>query len=197
MSVPPGRWRVPGHIRCLLSHLCRRAGERRSKLASGDRVIHPDKPLVGPNHQNQLDRRISWTGQDNQPFNERTLQEIAKPVQVAGKSGSGQGNRSGVPGSPCNVRNSVRLVDPIWLLPDTVGGRGGETGIRTLGTLSRTHAFQACALNHSAISPASQDHAQGERAPDGPAPHGHAPRAMRPHRTRCPVNTRPDATRKP
>jgi hypothetical protein len=30
---------------------------------------------------------------------------------------------------------------------------GGESGIRTHGTLSRTHAFQACALNHSAISP--------------------------------------------
>ena len=30
---------------------------------------------------------------------------------------------------------------------------GGEGGIRTLGTLSRTHAFQACALNHSATSP--------------------------------------------
>ena len=30
---------------------------------------------------------------------------------------------------------------------------GGESGIRTRGTVSRTHAFQACALNHSAISP--------------------------------------------
>src|ERR1035437_5631848 len=30
---------------------------------------------------------------------------------------------------------------------------GGETGIRTLGTRKSTHAFQACALNHSAISP--------------------------------------------
>jgi hypothetical protein len=30
---------------------------------------------------------------------------------------------------------------------------GGESGIRTHGTLSRTHAFQACALSHSAISP--------------------------------------------
>ena len=30
---------------------------------------------------------------------------------------------------------------------------GGESGIRTHGTLSRTHAFQACALNRSAISP--------------------------------------------
>ena len=33
---------------------------------------------------------------------------------------------------------------------------GGEGGIRTHGTLSRTHAFQACALNHSATSPSSQ-----------------------------------------
>jgi hypothetical protein len=30
---------------------------------------------------------------------------------------------------------------------------GGERGIRTLDTVSRIHAFQACALNHSAISP--------------------------------------------
>ena len=32
-------------------------------------------------------------------------------------------------------------------------GPGGESGIRTHGTVSRTHAFQACALSHSAISP--------------------------------------------
>ena len=30
---------------------------------------------------------------------------------------------------------------------------GGERGIRTLDTLSRIHAFQACAFNHSATSP--------------------------------------------
>ena len=30
---------------------------------------------------------------------------------------------------------------------------GGERGIRTLGTVSRTHAFQACTFNHSVISP--------------------------------------------
>ena len=30
---------------------------------------------------------------------------------------------------------------------------GGGSGIRTHGTLSRTHAFQACALSHSAIPP--------------------------------------------
>ena len=30
---------------------------------------------------------------------------------------------------------------------------GGESGIRTHGTCEGTHTFQACALNHSAISP--------------------------------------------
>ena len=33
------------------------------------------------------------------------------------------------------------------------GGYHGRGGIRTLGTLSRTHTFQACALNHSATRP--------------------------------------------
>ena len=32
-------------------------------------------------------------------------------------------------------------------------GNGGEKGIRTLDTIARIHAFQACAFNHSAISP--------------------------------------------
>ncbi len=31
---------------------------------------------------------------------------------------------------------------------------GGERGIRTLDTVSRIHAFQACAFSRSAISPA-------------------------------------------
>jgi hypothetical protein len=30
---------------------------------------------------------------------------------------------------------------------------GGESGIRTHDTVSRIHAFQACAFSHSAISP--------------------------------------------
>src|SRR3546814_11205587 len=32
-------------------------------------------------------------------------------------------------------------------------GNGGEGGIRTLEAVSRPHAFQACALSHSATSP--------------------------------------------
>lgn len=35
---------------------------------------------------------------------------------------------------------------------------GGQGGIRTHGTLSRTHAFQACALNHSATCPSGNLH---------------------------------------
>jgi hypothetical protein len=33
------------------------------------------------------------------------------------------------------------------------GSTGGERGIRTLDTVSRIHAFQACAFSHSATSP--------------------------------------------
>ena len=40
----------------------------------------------------------------------------------------------------------IRLYDKI---------NGGERGIRTLETVSRLHAFQACAFNHSATSPYS------------------------------------------
>ncbi len=32
---------------------------------------------------------------------------------------------------------------------------GGEDEIRTHGTIARTHAFQACAFNHSATSPSA------------------------------------------
>ncbi len=38
------------------------------------------------------------------------------------------------------------------------GKAGGEKGIRTLGTVSRTHAFQACSFNHSDISPFRINH---------------------------------------
>ena len=38
---------------------------------------------------------------------------------------------------------------------------GGERGIRTLGRVSPTHAFQACAFNHSAISPSLESTTYG------------------------------------
>ena len=34
-----------------------------------------------------------------------------------------------------------------------INNYGGERGIRTLGSIATTHAFQACAFNHSATSP--------------------------------------------
>ena len=44
---------------------------------------------------------------------------------------------------------------------------GGESGIRTHGGCYTTHAFQACALSHSAISPAP-----GPYSSPAPARHG-------------------------
>ena len=44
---------------------------------------------------------------------------------------------------------------PLPRVPETVFANvgGGETGIRTLETVSRLHTFQACAFDHSATSP--------------------------------------------
>ena len=45
------------------------------------------------------------------------------------------------------------------------GASGGERGIRTLETVPRLHTFQACAFDHSAISPAArQEHFRASRA---------------------------------
>src|SRR3989442_101236 len=51
----------------------------------------------------------------------------------------------------------MRGPSPRGLLPRFYGERqgeiGGERGIRTLGRVSPTHAFQACSIDHSDISP--------------------------------------------
>src|SRR3954463_6930703 len=46
---------------------------------------------------------------------------------------------------------TVRLREKPELL--SLSGTGGESGIRTHGRVSPTHAFQACSFNHSDISP--------------------------------------------
>ena len=43
---------------------------------------------------------------------------------------------------------------------------GGERGIRTLGRVSPTHAFQACSFNHSDISPHEWNQQFSGTAPD-------------------------------
>ncbi len=53
-----------------------------------------------------------------------------------------------------DVCQGERIGDFVNVSNMLVHSRGGESGIRTHGTLARTHAFQACALSHSAISPA-------------------------------------------
>ena len=47
----------------------------------------------------------------------------------------------------------IQKVPELYLKPSA---RGGESGIRTHETLTSLHAFQACAFNHSAISPFAQ-----------------------------------------
>ena len=40
-----------------------------------------------------------------------------------------------------------------YLVFCVMGDDGGQTGIRTLETVSRLHTFQACAFDHSATCP--------------------------------------------
>ena len=44
------------------------------------------------------------------------------------------------------------------IINQLTANNGGERGIRTLDTVSPKHAFQACAFNHSAISPPAEGH---------------------------------------
>ena len=55
---------------------------------------------------------------------------------------------------PIKLRHFGRLL--VWprSRDKLCGELGGERGIRTLETVSRLHAFQACAFDHSATSPA-------------------------------------------
>ena len=62
------------------------------------------------------------------------------------------------------ARSSVQKLTALTVVSIKNGGRqqrswvsqyatGGESGIRTHGRVSPTHAFQACSFNHSDISP--------------------------------------------
>jgi hypothetical protein len=50
-------------------------------------------------------------------------------------------------------RESSSLGRTCKILRTSRKGTGGESGIRTHGRVSPTHAFQACSFNHSDISP--------------------------------------------
>ena len=58
--------------------------------------------------------------------------------------------------------------------PAGSGKYGGEGGIRTLETVARLHAFQACAFDHSATSPLRKRRTIAER-PSTSSKLGHAP----------------------
>jgi hypothetical protein len=58
--------------------------------------------------------------------------------------------------------NKIRPKNRCWIMV-----YGGERGIRTLETVSRLHAFQACAFNHSATSPVARTIAGGSHCASG------------------------------
>jgi len=88
----------------------------------------------------------------------RLVAEVS-PI-VSPKFGSGvrvasQADASCEQGNECKPlrRNAVRRVVASSDANGLSGKKNGERGIRTPGTVSRTHAFQACSLSHSDISP--------------------------------------------
>src|SRR5262245_42495245 len=99
------------------------------------------------------------------------------PLVLCAKSGEGfgtaRGERNASRGAPREKRgrdscprgwlvNRSSIRTHVARLRQGYGGQpsaktrakvGGERGIRTLGRVSPTHAFQACSFNHSDISP--------------------------------------------
>ena len=49
--------------------------------------------------------------------------------------------------------NNKKILDQPQAENQFSGDSGGQTGIRTLETVPRLHAFQACAFDHSATCP--------------------------------------------
>src|SRR5262249_33666956 len=63
----------------------------------------------------------------------------------------------------CRSSNHVHLWSHLWRENSKASKKdyisticGGEGGIRTLETVARLHAFQACAFDHSATSPSGK-----------------------------------------
>ena len=55
--------------------------------------------------------------------------------------------------SPKILDRAYATEDPSFIVRSPRKGNGGEGGIRTLGRVSPTHAFQACTFSHSVTSP--------------------------------------------
>ncbi len=79
-------------------------------------------------------------------------EDICSPAWLSVKSDTATGTSAKRLGGKNGGKNSGLLYNTCQT-NQLVEISGGESGIRTHGTLSRTHAFQACALSRSAISP--------------------------------------------
>ena len=80
-------------------------------------------------------------------------------------------------GNECSpIRQKIIKEFKVWTFKNKskLNQKSGEGGIRTLGRGQPTHAFQACALNHSATSPYLKSADGGERGIRTPGtPKGH------------------------
>ena len=63
-----------------------------------------------------------------------------------------------------NAARGAHRHSKLFVIKDLLEGGGGESGIRTHGRVSPTHAFQACSFNRSDISPERASHGLGDQS---------------------------------
>jgi hypothetical protein len=109
----------------------------------------PDTVQETPSHETQSSTLL--TGAGPHKLNPQAgIQPRYSGLRVQGTAASPSSTAKmffSVRGQACSKQGVLKSANGCpWIY-------GGETGIRTLETVARPHAFQACALIHSAISP--------------------------------------------
>jgi hypothetical protein len=118
------------------------------------RGFAPEGPAHGPFPTTFAAFRDAF-GTGNKQFGRRITTGRGAGCAASAPQSMGQAAEEQIASKPARAAarapaKSLQIRGRYQTLASTIGG---ESGIRTHGTVSRTHAFQACALSHSAISP--------------------------------------------
>ncbi len=123
-------------------------------------VRNGERSISVPSHRSPLASKCSALAQEKLPH-ARWLQEIHQIGSVI-RSREFWPERTlsdifapGLVNSQPRIthENNEKIRSRLGSENEFAGASGGETGIRTLETVSRLHTFQACAFDHSATSP--------------------------------------------
>ena len=167
-KIPQQRWDevptdAPGdlfsvHILLLRLHAAARPpsaleGRKKSRISKIQFDASVTRLLVGNSKSTEITRKNTMRNQlFTTPYQNRAVQRL--------REFGGERTDFGAlarPGSAEVSRRTAQILGIFGANPRAENirpiGTGGRGGIRTLDTLSRMHAFQACALNHSATLP--------------------------------------------